>query len=337
MKFWIIIMVILISDTTNAQVPLAEIEGRLSIYLPGDTTSIHIGKSAGVSQDVSSSGFNTFIGNGAGNKTTSGQFNSFFGHGAGSTNSIQIENSYFGYGAGENSTGIINSFFGSNAGRFNTTGSGNSFFGVNSGIDISTGQFNLIVGANSGNKINGSGNVLIGFAAGPNSQSAQTITSLNNRLYINNEAGSDPLIYGEFDNDLVRINGDVYSTGQIRLNNANDIEFLLNDSMTYKPVLTLHENNDTFLDGYDDLRFRTGVFTIDRMIIDQDGNIGVGTTAPTAPFHVNHFMKLEPTSSEPDCSDSNDEGRIYYEASPVHKLRVCTTTNGTTFFWADLH
>ena len=48
------------------------------------------------------------------------------------------------------------------------------------------------------------------------------------------------------------------------------------------------------------------------------------------------YLPGDTTSDEPDCSDSNDEGRIYYEASPVHKLRVCTT-NGTTFFWDDLH
>jgi len=40
----------------------------------------------------------------------------------------------------------------------------------------------------------------------------------DNKLYIENSQSSNPLIYGEFDNDLVRINGDLEVTGSTTLN-----------------------------------------------------------------------------------------------------------------------
>jgi hypothetical protein len=43
--------------------------------------------------------------------------------------------------------------------------------------------------------------VLIGYQAG------STLTTESNKLYIENSNSSSPLIYGEFDNDLVRVNG----------------------------------------------------------------------------------------------------------------------------------
>jgi len=78
------------------------------------------------------------------------------------------------------------------SGQNNTTGSDNSFFGHNAGDNITSGSGNVIIGAN----------------AGPTSANNST----NLRLYIDSDLdnfnGNDtPLIYGEFDNDLVAING----------------------------------------------------------------------------------------------------------------------------------
>lgn len=112
----------------------------------------------------------------------------------------------FGNGAGNpaTSTGIGVVSVGSAAGAANTSGILNVFFGSNSGLSNSTGNNNSYLGADAGQHIiNGSTNICVGKSAGPSVDSS----SISNRLYIDVEETNDPLIYGEFDNNIVRING----------------------------------------------------------------------------------------------------------------------------------
>jgi hypothetical protein len=65
-----------------------------------------------------------------------------------------------------------------------------------------SGQYNVALGYASGLSItSGSSNILIGYQAG------STLTTESNKLYIENSNSTTPLIYGEFDNDIVRVNG----------------------------------------------------------------------------------------------------------------------------------
>jgi len=67
---------------------------------------------------------------------------------------------------------------------------------------ITTAVDNTAIGTNSGSVLTtGSSNVLIGHDAG------STLTTESNLLYIENTNSATPLIYGEFDNDLLKING----------------------------------------------------------------------------------------------------------------------------------
>jgi hypothetical protein len=59
---------------------------------------------------------------------------------------------------------------------------------------------NTAIGANAGNSSSGSNNVLIGNSVGIG-------VSQSNVLMIDNSNTSDPLIFGEFDNDWLKING----------------------------------------------------------------------------------------------------------------------------------
>lgn len=94
-----------------------------------------------------------------------------------------------------------NTFLGVNAGLKNTTGKGNAFFGLNAGMNNTTGSFNSFFGTNAGSSnTEGSGNVFLGRQAGFNEQGS-------NKLYIANSSTNSPLIYGEFNNELLRING----------------------------------------------------------------------------------------------------------------------------------
>ncbi len=222
----------------------AKIEGKL--FLDSGNSSVFVGRNAGVANttgnfncffgnnagmnNVSASansffGFqaganttrgiaNAFFGQAAGNANTTGNHNCFFGSGTGAKNTIGDQNAFFGHQAGFlNTSGEKNAFFGDTAGNSNTTGLENSFFGRIAGFANTTGNQNAFFGDNAGrNNATGSNNVAIGRGAGPSSQQSH----LSNRLYIDSNVsilGNDnPLIYGEFDNDFVRINGSLEVT-----------------------------------------------------------------------------------------------------------------------------
>jgi hypothetical protein len=145
---------------------------------------------------------NSFIGYYAGSGNTTGYYNSFLGYFAGSGNTTGYNNSFVGYRAGySNTTGHYNSFLGSEAGYSNTTGYSNSFLGNYAGYSNTRGSYNNFLGRHAGYwNITGSGNVFLGNAAGYNETGS-------NKLYIANSDTTTPLIYGEFDNKILKANG----------------------------------------------------------------------------------------------------------------------------------
>lgn len=145
---------------------------------------------------------NLFIGNIAGYSNTTGNQNVFIGYEAGSKNTTGYSNQFIGYQAGSNNTtGAQNYFNGYRAGNANTTGNGNLFQGYYAGYKNTIGSYNHFIGFGAGfNNINGSGNLFIGSEAGYNETGSD-------KLYISNSATPSPLIYGEFTNQLVRVNG----------------------------------------------------------------------------------------------------------------------------------
>lgn len=126
-------------------------------------------------------------------------------------------NSSFGYQAGDNVTGTNNTFIGVSAGRLSTSGNNNTFVGYgggygaatgndnvsvgyNSGLNVSAGSTNTFLGAYSGYAAAGSNNVFIGYRAGYNE-------GTSGKLYIDNTDTTAPLIYGDFTNDRLAVNG----------------------------------------------------------------------------------------------------------------------------------
>ena len=83
----------------------------------------------------------------------------------------------------------------------NNVGIGRRAGGLNS-----TGSNNTYVGTDSGRLNGGSGNVFLGYSAGSNDFVG------SNRLYIDNSNTSTPLIYGDFNANRVKINGDFQLT-----------------------------------------------------------------------------------------------------------------------------
>ena len=171
-------------------------------------TNLFVGFEAGI---INSSGtFNTFIGNYSGYENTTGINNVFLGANAGRENGSGNHNVFIGNGAGySNSNGFTNVFIGWQTGENNLSGGGNIFLGFSSGISHISGHYNTFLGEETGQTNQyGERNVFIGYRAGWSETGS-------NRLYIANSMTSNPLIYGEFDNDYLKINGDLDVTGTI--------------------------------------------------------------------------------------------------------------------------
>lgn len=199
---------------------------------------------------------------------------------------------------------------------------------------------NVYLGYSAGYDVNGSGNVMIGYHAGPNNGSLVNVDSV---LYIHNTSSSNPLIYGEFDNQILRING--------RLDTENGTIFMRNlGTNDTNQGIKWGESNDLEafgiiydgqgLVGNNRLHMReyiTGSDT-DIMTYKADGNVGVGIADPDVTLHIKDVAKLEPQSTEPTC-DNSLLGSIYYNAT-TNRVRICTMLNGPSATypdWKDLH
>jgi len=145
---------------------------------------------------------NLFIGKNAGGKNDTGNNNVFIGHESGWDNDSGSNNTFVGNNAGDsNSTGYDNTIIGYYAGAGNTTGYANTFIGREAGKSITTGSLNTFIGKGAGNSnTTGWSNVFLGWKAGANETGSY-------KLYIANTSTSTPLIYGEFDNSIIKING----------------------------------------------------------------------------------------------------------------------------------
>ena len=111
----------------------------------------------------------------------------------------------------------------------------------------------------------------------------------DDRLYINNQGGDDPLIYGEFVNNLVRINGDLQvDSNSLNLRNLGGGDF-------DRGLIFSEDENPAFGFIYDGagtgssnrLHLREFLGTnSDVMTIMGDGNIGIGTDDPSVKLDV---------------------------------------------------
>jgi hypothetical protein len=165
-------------------------------------------------------GANTFLGNRAGYANTTGNANTFLGQDAGSKSTTADFNTFVGTNAGYNiTTGASSTFIGGQAGMANQSGHGNTFLGFSAGVG-NTGLRNTLIGAYAGLFNNtGNWNTFVGYAAGNDNTSGSGNVFLGNRagfyetgsnkLYIANEFTTTPLIYGEFDNKILTINGNL--------------------------------------------------------------------------------------------------------------------------------
>ncbi|NOR45519.1 MAG: hypothetical protein GQ534_08025 [Candidatus Delongbacteria bacterium] len=148
-------------------------------------SNVFIGLRSGYSNRFG--GNNVFLGEEAGYSCLNGGNNVFLGESAGRT----IEDAYG------------NVFLGQSAGKILLSGDMNTYVGYYAGSGYGGGtdfNGNVYVGAYSGTYCEGDYNVFLGYNSGSNELNS-------NRLYIDNSNTSTPLIYGEFDTNLLRVNG----------------------------------------------------------------------------------------------------------------------------------
>ena len=176
------------------------------------TASTYYGANAG---KLSTGLSNTFVGLNTGSSNTTGANNVYIGRSSG-TLSLGSNNTFSGYNSGSNSgctlaicttSGNFNSFYGSSSGNANNGGNNNAFFGASAGAKNTSGSNNTYLGFSAGSNNLGTGNVFIGSNSGPSAN--QLGSSLSNTLFIDNSTNSNPLIWGDFAADLLKMNGKV--------------------------------------------------------------------------------------------------------------------------------
>ncbi|MCD4736401.1 MAG: tail fiber domain-containing protein, partial [Bacteroidales bacterium] len=209
-------------------------------YLTTGNSNVFLGTDAG----GTSNGYdNVYIGRNAG-RYESGFYNVYIGYGSGSREApvppfIPTNYSYntaVGYMAGHNNTsqglvavgwhaglqnsGDLNVFVGAECGQGNREGTRNTFLGMEAGWLNNSGSNNVFVGTEAGRDNNsGSGNIFIGNTAG-------ATQNVDDRLFIDNSSITNPLIYGNFSSNVVRINGNLEYTGT--LNHVSDLKLKTN-------------------------------------------------------------------------------------------------------------
>lgn len=313
--------------------------------LTGDDNTF-IGAQAGHSNQAGNG--NVFVGKAAGYQNNSGIENTFIGWGAGYGNTSGYSCTFVGYETGYHNENDYSTFIGFRAGKENTTGFANTFVGTEAGTKTTTGDSNTFLGYVAGwENVGGSGNTFLGRAAGQSAQTGNQNTCVgeyagygnvsgsrnvfignragynetgSDKLYIDNSNASSPLIWGDFANDILTVNGQLTVKGQEGFD-APDEEaaVLLGDGNHYikgvrnvgvkigvysgetvevagslevaGPIVSsgtgavpsIRLANTVYdewrITSYDDnkLLFWNGV---NRMAIDQNGNVGIGTDSP---------------------------------------------------------
>lgn len=296
------------------------------IHSFGSTSNTFLGVQAG-NLTMTGLGLNTALGNNALSSNTTGSANTAIGGTALANNTVGIGNLAVGYSAMiKNTSGNQNTALGSNALYENTIGGGNIAIGYSALGRNTTGRQNVGVGYTAGYaNSTGSGNVFLGNGAGFSEVGSD-------KLYIcNSETDTTPLIYGDFANNILTINGNVgvgttapisgmhllhpQSTTagagtllvlQGRNSDGTTTEQASIDIYPYDSIQQPYIRLVAFQDHASDnditgLKFYTHPSSIESgvpqlsMTLSAVGNLGVGTSAPVEMVDVNGGVRVGST------------------------------------------
>lgn len=232
---------------------------------------------------------NTALGYQAGNTVTTGINNTILGYSAGGTN-----NSYttlIGYDANANGN------YGVAIGWLTRAGDHSTSIGTLAGGNSANADYNVFIGDSAGRFNNNHRNVFVGRGAGYNSSTASDSVFIgyqagysetgSNKLYIENSNSTTPLIYGEFDNDIVRVNGDF----KVRLPGES------NDSLSVGETIVLKPSDNSYVPSSNNAA----------VYIDRDGS----TSTDVVALHIGDKLKIKRNGGGTPTFDVDNGAFIY--------------------------
>ncbi|PSG88418.1 beta strand repeat-containing protein [Aurantibacter aestuarii] len=309
----------LVFKTNNTEFARLTTKGQFE--LSDANSNIFIGKQAG--ENVTIGRRNIYLGNNAGLSSVFNRDNIAIGDGAASTNILGNNSIAIGTDALENSdesdfsiaigSGALNnrskSFYNVGVGHrtlsLRATGDRNTAIGADAGRTTS-GSNSVFIGYSADEENDGGNNVVIGAEAGIQSLTAFEPTGRvlighqvwqsqpgNNVLAIENSSSITPLLYGEFDNDILRIGG------QLQIGSSDDTTpgsvyaFPTTDGTSGQVLTTDGAGAVTWQNGgaasADADWYEEGTTTAPDDINDNmftQGNVGIGNVTPTTNLHV---------------------------------------------------
>jgi hypothetical protein len=227
---------------------------------------------------------------------------------------------HIGYASGDSSHADFNVFLGNSAGRKNETGHSNVFVGN---------------GAGSGN-ITGTNNVLIGRDAG------YFLTDASNTLFITGSGTTTPLIYGEFDTTLVRINGklEVKKSSESSINEKLLKFSVADDATNYLSIENATTTDGRFLpvfSGYNGNTNQAALYIIGSISSTQDN--GSSTIVKFDARQLTGIVLTRPIFEWANYGNSKmimlANGNVGIgETSPTHILHINGVGRSTSTTWA---
>jgi hypothetical protein len=263
--------------------------------------------------------FNFAAGYNALNANTTGAFNTAVGPQALLVNTTGVGNTTMGYAAlHTNTTGSNSTALGANALYTATTGVNNTALGYQAGYDITTGGHNVIIGdyATTGVGITtGSNNILIGQNLQELTKTSSNQLDIGNLIFatglasgstmstgnvgIGTTAPGQLLGVGSSSQFTVDTGGNVVTTsGSLTLRNNFSALYFYNTAGAQIGEISV-TNGGAFdirnIQGSQILRFGTSNTT--RLVIDQNGKVGIGTTSPAQALEVNGEIQVDTLAS----------------------------------------
>ena len=253
---------------------------------------------SGTGQNNTTGSRDSFFGRSAGERNTGGSDNSFFGTLAGFTNTNGLrnsifgsfaagnfmvthtasDNSFFGYQTGfNNSSGASNAFFGSNTGLANTIGSSNSFFGAGAGAANTTENSNTFIGAAT----NGVAGITNATAIGANASVTQSNSLVLGSINGVNGASADTNVGVGTTAPEERLS----VGGGLRIDQNNQNSGSASFALTFGHASGEGIGSKRTSGGN---QFGLDFYTLftNRMSITQGGDVGIGTTSPSARLQI---------------------------------------------------
>lgn len=213
----------------------------------------------------------------------------------------------------------------------NSSGRNNTALGTRTLLSNASGDNNVAIGYRAGANSIGDSNVFLGFHAGYSETNS-------NRLYIENTSSSSPLIYGEFDNDLLRINGD------LEVEKNTDASILVKTPFGDQSSLKLFESGvsgdygfEFLYDGNPDKLYlwsRTFVGNEGiRMTWLKDGKVGMNDTSPDARLDVEAINQATPLHTDGILIPRIDAFPSSNPGANQNGMLVFLTSDNSFYYW----